>query len=755
MVKIVFKIISLVVCFNVFEIQANKRDDLWKSIQDNLNNKISLADLYIDYGYASRKINIDSAYHYIQKGLDLAQGQSQGTLINKANIALGILKKNEGNYNDALGYYYQALKVSREYKDQNGIAKAYNNIGVIHQKKLNLDKALEFFNKSLDIKLKINASLKNIANTYSNIGIIYKKKGDYGNALKNYSKGLELRLELEDKNGIKNSYINIAGIHKAQKQYENAKQYYDKAIKLAIKNTDKKGLANVYNNLGALLRDQEKYREAIIEYRKALNIRKEIGDEKGLISTMINMGESYNNINPRKGLQYIEEGLSLAKEINAKKDIMYALMALAGNYNERGKFNEAIDLYNEAIEKAKALESLRDEREIEEDVYEAYLALNDYENALEYHIKYHETFKNLKEKENQELIEREHIRNLNNEHDAELNLLNVKAESLEKEQKQQQITFLLSGLAGLIVISLIIRSNRLQRKSYKIIETKKAEVEVQKNIAEKQKEVVELKNKEITSSIQYAKRIQTAILPSQKKLDRIGLDCFVAYQPKDIVSGDFYWFEKIGSKVYFTAADCTGHGVPGAMVSVVCSNALTKAVRELGIREPSEILDKVSEIIEENFDNSDEDIADGMDLSLVCLDLQTLKMKYAGANNPLYIVKKAFDPDQMNLIENGVGLIELKADIQPIGKYFARVPFTQKELQLSKGDIIYSFSDGFADQFGGPKGKKYKYKPFKRLLMQMADDTMEVQRYELLEEFNRWRILEEQIDDVCIVGVRV
>ena len=192
----------------------------------------------------------------------------------------------------------------------------------------------------------------------------------------------------------------------------------------------------------------------------------------------------------------------------------------------------------------------------------------------------------------------------------------------------------------------------------------------------------------------------------------------------------------------FAAADCTGHGVPGAMISVVCHNALNRAVREFSLTDPADILDKVRNLVIETFEQSEEEVYDGMDIALCTLDRKNQELKYSGANNSLYIVRAN-------------ELIELKADKQPISQYFDAKPFTLHNFKLEKGDTIYSFTDGFADQFGGEKGKKFKYKPFKELLLSIQHESMDDQFKILKKTFHDWRGDLEQIDDVCILGVRV
>jgi serine phosphatase RsbU (regulator of sigma subunit) len=257
-----------------------------------------------------------------------------------------------------------------------------------------------------------------------------------------------------------------------------------------------------------------------------------------------------------------------------------------------------------------------------------------------------------------------------------------------------------------------------------------------------QKSQLEDKNKEVTDSITYAQRIQKAILPSHRLIENYLPKSFVIYLPKDIVSGDFYWVEKKENKIFFAVADCTGHGVPGAMMSVIGQNALNRVLNEFGITKPSEILDKLSALVEESFAKSGSDVRDGMDIALACLDTTTKKLEFAGANNSVYI------------LSNGT-LREIKGNKQPVGRFEFKVSFTNHGVDLNSGDGVYLFSDGIADQFGGPEGKKYKYKRVKELLLQNYIKPHSEQKNNIISEFVSWKGKNEQIDDVCLMGVKI
>ncbi|MDF1676026.1 MAG: YfiR/HmsC family protein [Vicingaceae bacterium] len=326
-------------------------------------------------------------------------------------------------------------------------------------------------------------------------------------------------------------------------------------------------------------------------------------------------------------------------------------------------------------------------------------------------------------------------------------------------EEQKNIIWL--SVIFLIIVSIL---GLLAYRSYKL--KKKANI-----LIVQQKYEIEAQHKEIRDSIDYAKRIQQAIIPPIKIVEQHLKDCFVIYQPKDVVSGDFYWLESptlnlIANEIkqpakndegaiFFAACDCTGHGVPGAMVSVICNNALKRSVNEFKLTTPGEILDRTRKIVVQEFEKSEDDVKDGMDIALCSLKLSEKSefsesyatLQYAGANNSLYIISK-----------NTAGeneLIEIKPDKQPIGKVDAPTPFTTHSISLKKGDTIYVFTDGYADQFGGEKGKKMMYKPFKNLLLSIQDKNMSEQKIILEQHFKEWKGGLEQVDDVCILGVRI
>jgi len=262
------------------------------------------------------------------------------------------------------------------------------------------------------------------------------------------------------------------------------------------------------------------------------------------------------------------------------------------------------------------------------------------------------------------------------------------------------------------------------------------------NQIETQRNEIELKNLSITDSIKYAKRIQNSILPSDEKIKEILNEAFVFYQPKDIVSGDFYWIDKIGDEIIFSVIDCTGHGVPGAFVSLIAYNALNKVIIENQTTKPSEILEQIDQIIIESFSNEGKSVRDGMDMGICSWNTKTNILQFSGAYHSLFICKD-------NELE------EIKGNRESIGYslYKEKVSFVNHTVSIKKGMQVFLSSDGFPDQFGGAKGKKLKWKGFKEQILIASKLPSEKQLIHLQSFFTDWQTDLEQVDDVCVIGV--
>jgi serine phosphatase RsbU (regulator of sigma subunit) len=308
----------------------------------------------------------------------------------------------------------------------------------------------------------------------------------------------------------------------------------------------------------------------------------------------------------------------------------------------------------------------------------------------------------------------------------------------------QEMKILYSGFNNMLKV--IETQNNEILIAFKEIYEQKNQIESQKHKIEEQQEILKEWNKDITSSIQYAKNIQTNMLVSIDVVKDVHRNLFVLFEPRDVVSGDFYWFEHIGDDFFFSAIDCTGHGVPGAMISVIGYNFLNQIVKERKVYEPHKILDALDKEIREFFRKDSEDVTsdDGMDIAIARLNLKSKKMQFAGAYNPAIIIHQE-------------EVIELAADRQALGsvKSGEKSPFTLKEFQLQKDDCVYLFSDGYADQFGGPQGRKFLKKRFRKLLTEIAPLSVEEQQKILENTFFDWMGSNHQVDDVIVMGVKI
>jgi serine phosphatase RsbU (regulator of sigma subunit) len=329
--------------------------------------------------------------------------------------------------------------------------------------------------------------------------------------------------------------------------------------------------------------------------------------------------------------------------------------------------------------------------------------------------------------------------------------LKIEKQAAQSRSDRIMLWAMLGGLLLVVLIAVqVYRGYRQKKKANALLFEKNIEIEEkntnlnQANVEiTSQKAEIEEKNLNIMDSIRYAKRIQLTILPRDTFVEKHLPESFILYKPKDIVSGDFYWMEKQRNKIYISAVDCTGHGVPGAFVSIVGYNSLNRTIMEFKLTKPSDILMKLNDLVVDTFvRHSDSDVKDGMDMSLLSLDTDTKAIEFSGAQNPLYIV-------------NEDGLIEIKGNKQPIGSSLEPKVFDNHEIIPKKGDMLYLFTDGYIDQFGGPKGKKFMRKRFKELLQSIHKMDVKTQKLHLDNTIKDWMKEEEQLDDILVIGIRV
>lgn len=660
-------------------------------------------------------------------------GDKKGMAGSYTNIA--IIYDDQGNYTEALKNYFSALQIQQEIGDKYGKAVSYNNIGSVYNDHSNFTEALKNYFQSLKIREEIGDKYGIVA-SYNNIGNANYSQGNYPEALKSYFASLKMAEEIADKSGIAFSYNNIGMVHYQQNNYPEALKNYFLSLKLREEVGDKYGIAASYNNIGNVYYSQGNLPEALENYYSSLKIQQEIGDKHGIATSYNNIGLFFDSQgNYPEALNNYFSSLKMNEEIGDKHGMAICYSNIGVVYLKQGKDKEGKEWMKKALELGKELGTKQIIQTIYQRLAQADSVAGNFKGTFENYKMYIVYRDSLYNEENIKKLTQTEMQYEFDKKEA------VTAEQLRRQNQQRNAFMGGFGLTLLLAASIFI-SLQQNKKKNKIITIQKIEVEE--------------KNKHITESIQYAQRIQAAILPPDKLVKEYLKNSFVLYLPKDIVAGDFYWMETVqltdekisgltnvsNQVILFAACDCTGHGVPGAMVSVMCHNALNRAVREYNLIEPAKILDKVVDLVQDNFTKSEDEIQDGMDTSLCAYYPGQHKLQWAGANNPLWIIRNH-------------EILEYKADKQPIGKYEYRKPYTNHEIELQKGDTIYIFSDGYQDQFGDGGEKKLTKKGLRKILMGIQGKTMEEQGKELLKLHNEWKGQVVQIDDICVMGIRV
>ena len=703
------------------------------------------------------------------KGFPLSEVYS---MMGISSYMLGNTKKSIYNFEKSVEY--------TDPRDSSGIAGMMMNLGVINFRTGNNAKAIEAYKKADRMNGEIDLPLKGMIN--ENLALSYSSYGKPKQAMEYYDKAADIYLKAKDTLRYNSLIQNKISDYIALNDFESAIQCAKSTMAFFKKTKNTKMLPSAHAKLASIYIQLKDTTHAITEINEAIRLAK----KSNMLFVYVSATFEKTSMVPRKqGLKIL---LALEKELIEKKyagenatlynkiGVCYKEMnlldpaekyfrkAVEAELKRTPPNPEAMVGYNQNLgvvyfdrkEYAKALKAYQEADKYQDlsnvtgqhlaDRHELYA--NVYGKLGQYKPAYEnlEAFRKIKDSIDKLKLS-DKILSLKQEFQTQQieDSLNLNKKELNLSQAtNQRNTSIISGMlivlvliGGLVVI--IARSNKQRKSANKALTEKNAEIESQQL-------VLQQKNDEIIDSINYAKRLQNTILPPQAKIDDLFPKNFVLYKPKDIVAGDFYVCETIemaGRKIGIVAvADCTGHGVPGALVSMVCSSAIKRSVTEFNLTDPGKILDKSAQLVVESFESAHEKVKDGMDISLACIDFGAKTMQWAGAHNPLWIIRSN-------------ELIEIKADKQPVGHFENFKSFTSHEISLEPKDRLYFISDGFADQFGGPIGKKLKTKNLKDLLLTTAGSSISEQGSTLERYFSEWKANFEQVDDVCIMGIEV
>ncbi len=719
--------------------QQNKIDSLnglLKADKDDttkVKHLLSLSKLYEKRAEYEKGLSCGNAALQLSNTISGKKGRGWPDGIAQANNVIGHLYQDQGKYDSALEHHFAAVKISEESGNEKELATAYDDIGLTYGEQGDNEKALEKYAVSLKIRIRIGDK-EGIAQSYNNIGVIYQEQGMYDKALENAFAALKIHEETGNKNGIALSYNNIGIIYDYQGKNDKALENYSSSLRIMKEIGSKRGISMCYNNIGIICLNLGQYDKALESYTFALHMKEEIGDKKGIAHAYINIGTVYEKEGKiDKALDNYVRAQKITREIGDKESVAVGYNNIGIVYLKQNKIAEAKNQLQQGLDIAKQIGSKEWTREIYKALSLCDSASGDWKGAYQYQKLYKLYNDSVFNTESSKKTAEMNARYAGEKKESQIKLLQKDKEkqavlSAEERKRQFLIIYTVAAVLLLVAIFAFVMFNRFRI------------TQKQKRIIERQKEQVEEHRKEIIDSITYAKRLQQAILPSLEQIKGYFPQSFLLYKPKDIVAGDFYWMEHLDNVTYIAAADCTGHGVPGAMVSIVCSNALNRSVKEFNRRDTGMILDKTRELVLETFAKSSSGVKDGMDISLLAVDRLHGKVFWSGANNQLWY------------IENGE-LKEVTANKQPIGQVDNPKPFTTHTIELVAGSTFYLMTDGYPDQFGGPKGKKYKYKPLQELLLANCALTPEQQHVLLSTSFQEWKGNLEQVDDVTIIGI--
>jgi serine phosphatase RsbU (regulator of sigma subunit)/uncharacterized protein HemY len=712
-------------------------------------------------------INVDSSMMYARTAFGMAISLKDHEGMADACSNLGDALYYSGKVEEAISEHNKAIEFYKKAKNEKGVLNSYISIGQAWKELGNYPKAIETYMlalKSADAQKEYDSK----GRVLLALGVLFLDQDMFAEALKYSKEALPFLQQAGNKAQVANAYARIGNVFGRKENpafsTDSTLYYYGLSLNLFTEIGHKRGIGVIYNNMAGIYSDNKEYKKAIDCYENALELRRELGDKNGEAIILNNLGTTYNSIKQHKrALEYLQQSLKIAREI-AKADM------ISDNYSN---------------------------------IAETYGYMGDYKKAFEYKKRYIDVKDSMMNESNSRIITEMQTQYETEKKEKEIELLqqNKKVITLQMNEQKSKMKFqryVIYAGAGVIIIVLIFsffilrlflqkkKANILLKEQYNEImqqreeissqrdeiEAQRDEIMAQRDLVISQKQQMEHILKNVTSSIRYAKQIQNSMLPATEFLNDTLNEHFIFYMPRDIVSGDFYWAAKSANRIFFCVADCTGHGVPGAFMSMLGISSLNEIVAQEPGLTPEKILDKLRERVIKSLKQKADSfeiaagaydtlsVKDGMDIALCILDSESGKLQFAGANNPIYIVgSKQYavgseSPDCQLPTANCI-LTELKGDKMPIGIHSRMNPFTLQEMDVNTGDMIYLFSDGFADQTGGETGQKFKYKPFRELLTEVAGCNADEQKNRIGKCFKEWKGNHEQIDDVLIMGVRI
>ena len=709
------------------EREISARDSLRKKIINQYKQTLSKmqetdddqekSKVYLEIADTLKNIKAHSnALDFYQQSLEIEENQG-----NKKNVAtildnIGDVYLDSGLYNSSIENYEKSMLLKEDIGDKEGISDAFSNIGNVYETTYDLNKAIDYYEKSAEVKDDID-DRDGLSDIMDNIGNIYYRQQYLEKSIDSYKKSAALNEQLNKQENLGSNYNKLGNAYFKMGNYDEARKYYERSLEVKQETGNQKDLSMTYNNIGNLNYNQSKYKKAISFYEKSLDLKDGVDYIYGRAVSLFNLGNTYRQMNVfPKAIEQFEASKKICIENNFEELLAKNIKVLADLYFEVNASDKA-DEYKKMLA-ASGYEDV----DTDEPVIESMIAgeMGESEKVIKFL-----TDEVLRQKEMVEMQARER------ERENKISSQRLRIKNLQIK-RQRILMFSLGIVIALILVALFLLYRQIVQKKH-----------ANKTLTEKNT-VISKQQKLITDNIKSASVIQKAALPPDEFVYEQLPEYFVLNMPKDIVSGDFYWMDKREHRVFLAVADCTGHGVQGAVVSMLGIALLNEIVNKSYSKSPGEILDQLSIKIKQSLHQSGDidEIREGMDIVLLKIDRKINRFEFAGANNPVYIVR-----------DNEV--IEHKGDRSPIGYYSKGTLFETRKLEIKRGDSLYMFSDGYIDQLGGEHLKKFLPKRFRSLLIEINDMRMEERKDILKKRFNDWRGDYQQVDDIIVMGIKI
>ncbi len=748
------QIVSLAQAKNVDSLQLllrehNQNDTTRVILLNELSNEYYRADIEKTLYFA---IIADS----LSTKLDYKRGKAESLRM------IGRYYWRISDYTKALELFENSLILFDSIKDKMGVANCYNNIGSTYWRWGDYQKTLDYFMRSLKLREEIGDK-EGVSASYNNLGIIYRTQGDYSNALDYYHKSVTLKEEIGDKAGISDSYNNIAIIYSSQGEYAKALDYHEKSLRIREETGARRGMAVNYNNISISYVNMGNYEKALEYVKKSVEIRKELDDKAGMASALNNMAEIYMKMSDySKALKYFNESIDISIEIGLKSIEAYGYIGLAETYLSLNKKQKSYDNSIKAYSIAKSIGDVSLLRSASEIVAKSSALLGKYKDAYNLFGEFKILSDSLR---NEEMTRKILGLEFDYKYEKEKELSKIEQEKRDaifneemKRQKSIRNSLLLGILLVLTMLAIVYFNFVQKRRINQELEFQKKQVEVKNDELIKlneeityQKDQIEESHLKITESLTYATFIQTAVLPTEHNIQNLFPNHFLLFKPCEIVSGDFYFVRQIDGFNIIAAADCTGHGVPGALMSMLGLALLNDIVRNIQQPTSAKILTQLRNEVKLSLQQrgQKDQQRDGMDIALCCINAETLEMTFSGAYNPCWIFRsnEHFPEKYQHIV--------LEADRTPVGVSEREKPFTDHSFQLQKGDSFYIFTDGYHSQFGGERNEKFQIKRLQSLISKIHGNEMPLQKKILEQTLADWQGNKTQIDDILVIGVRL